>query len=188
MTMSEPGQTETLFRNIRNTPAFRQLIPQEAGVSWPLASRRDGKPYATFAFFPIGVAERGPGPRVLGAPFASMTMNWDTGRVVEYRDLGYDRDYERPAEPVGTFPHDGVKGMSRSEYLEQRSELFSLYDELFRRLGAGEPIEGPWVERFQTLLGRLVEPGLVPHLRQLSKGFVDRFLAGAADPVSTTGE
>src|SRR3712207_2891537 len=38
------SRTEALLREVRQTPLFRQLVPMEAGIGWPIPVRRvDGE-------------------------------------------------------------------------------------------------------------------------------------------------
>jgi hypothetical protein len=184
-TSMAPPRTETLMRELRGTPLFRQLVPMEAGIGWPIPVRKgDGVPMvclrlARFGFRPT--AERGKGA-VLYPPFATVTLRWDTGRPVEYVDLGYSRPWppDPDPQPVGTFPHEAVRG-SRGAYLADRRRLLACYDELFDRLARREGFDAAWVEEFGGLLRRLVEPGLEPYYRILGPSFFDRFLGPAAD-------
>lgn len=173
----DTSRTAGLMREIRRTPAFRQLVPLEAAIGWPLASRRRGRAYATLPFFGVP-ARRGEGGAPLYPPFAAMTLEWRTGRVVAYRYLDYERLWEPPKGPVGTFPHPAVSKLRRSEYLERREDLLRLYDELFEKLESGDVFTEEWVQRFSDLLGTLMEPSLQPFYRVLAPGFVDRFAGG----------
>ena len=172
---STNSRTATLMDEIRRTPAFRQLVPQEAGVGWPLPLRRQGTTYLTLPFFGMPPSS-GAGSTPLYPPFAAMTLEWRTGRVVAYRHFGFERPWEAPDGPVGTFPHDAVRGLRRSEYLERRADLLALYDQLFERLEQGTAFDDAWAARFSELLGTLMEPGLLPFYRTLAPGFVGRFL------------
>jgi hypothetical protein len=163
------------MRNVRRTPAFRQAVPQEAGVGWPLPSRRDGKAYLTLPFF--GMPPRADAGSIpLFAPFAAMTLEWRTGTLVAYRDLRYERLWEPIEDPVGTFPHEAVARLRRSEYLERRGQLLAMYDELLDTLAAGGSFDAAWSARFSELLRTLMEPALVPYYGALAPKFIDRWL------------
>ena len=163
-------------------PLFRQLVPMEAGVGWPIPVRRlDGAgarrvylKLPLYGYRPTPVRGQG---AVLYPPFAVVTLRWDTGRPVEYVDLSYSQPWPvdpRP-EPVGTFPHDAVRG-SRRQYLDDRARLLRHYDEMADRLADGTGFSADWIESFAALLSRLVEPGLLPYYRLLGRTFYERFL------------
>jgi hypothetical protein len=170
-------RTETRMRELRTMPLFRQLVPMEAGVGWPIPVRRDGCVYMRlplFGFRPL--PERGAGVQ-LYPPFAMITVEWRTGRPVEYVDLRFSRPWpvEERTGPVGTFPHEGAADSPRA-YEADRDALLERYDELFERLELGDPIPSEWAEDFGDRLGRLVEPALLPYFRILGEQFYTRFL------------
>lgn len=46
-----PSKTERLMSLIRKTPLFRQLVPQEAGIGWPIPYLRANKTCVILPFF-----------------------------------------------------------------------------------------------------------------------------------------
>lgn len=177
------SRTAALMRAVRQLPAFRQLIPQEAGVGWPLPLRRDRQVYLILPFF--GLAPGLPGePRALFPPFASMTFAWANGRLVEYTDLRFRNPWPegRWDEQAGLFPHPAVAGLSARQYADQRDELLALYDELFDRLASGAAFSTSFTAEFSRRLRLLVEPELLPFYRSLAPRFFERFLDTAATP------
>jgi len=181
------SQTGTLLHEVRQMPLFRQLVPMEAGIGWPIPVRKlDGegrrRVYLRLPMYGYRpTPERGQGA-ILYPPFAVVTLRWDTGRPVEYLDLAYTQPWPVSAhpEPVGTFPHDAVRG-SRGNYIADRERLLWLYDEMAEYLQAGQGFSADWIESFSGLLRRLVEPGLLPYYRILGGKFYDRFLHPALD-------
>jgi hypothetical protein len=108
-----------------------------------------------------------------------LTLEWSNSRVVAYRDFRYDPPWEIADGPVGRFPHDAVRSLRRSEYLERRERLLELYDALFESLAGADPGAGAWEGEFAQLFALLLEPGLEPYYRQLSPRFTARFLDGS---------
>jgi hypothetical protein len=88
-TISKTGEsrTATLLHSIRRTPLFRQLIPQEAGISWPwpLPSRRNGRAFATLPFFGLSHRRDESAGWDLHPPFATMTFDWANGKAIPLR-------------------------------------------------------------------------------------------------------
>jgi hypothetical protein len=161
---------------VRRSPVFRQLIPQEAVTGWPLPNRRDDSTYVTLPFHRMSRRGGETGQWDLYPPFATLSFDWGDGRLVAYRDLAYDRPWEPPEGPVGTFPHSSETA-SKRRYLERRAELLVAYDELFQKLATADTFENAWITRFGALLGELMEPSLKPFYRALAPKFVDRFLS-----------
>jgi hypothetical protein len=175
--METKSKTEELMKDIRQHPIYRQLVPMEAGVGWPIPLRKEGKVYVTLPFFGM---TRTPekGKTILSPPFAALTLSYPHQVVVEYVNLRFRNPLpELPWEgQVGTFPHPAVAQMKVSEYLEKRSELLAMYDEMLDKLAKGATFAPEWEARFKALLNLLMEPSLEPYYRALSPKFFDHFL------------
>lgn len=174
-------RSEALCREFRRTRAFRQLVPMEAGIGWPLPVPvvQDGAPHV-YARLPLFVLRPDPaGGADLFPPFATAVLNWSTRRLVEYTDLRFKEPHRSRAEwsrPVGRFPHPGVAGLTTGAYRDLRTRLFHLYDELFDGLARGRQPGSEWDGQFGSLLSLLIEPSLTPYYRQLAPNFLRRHL------------
>lgn len=183
------SRTEQLTRDIRKTALFRQQVPQEAGVGWPMPFRRqDGRVYVTLLFFGY-VPDRAARATKIFPPLAVITVDWERWRAVEYLDLRYRHPWpdDQCEEQVGVYPHPAVAELSVAEYRKLRSELFGAYDELLEHLVSGTAFPPDLVARFGEQLRVLMEPGLEPYYRLLSPSFFGRFLP-ARDPADVEGE
>jgi len=175
------GRTARLMSDIRRTPIFHQLIPQEAGVGWPIPLLRAGRPYVKLPFFGFSrdhLRRR----TLLFPPFATITLDWRNGKPVEYASLRFRGLWpeEVAARPAGAFPHPAVADMPKGRYLAARDELLSSYDELFAMMESGRRPAPEWAARFGSSLRLLVEPSLAPFYRQLGPKFYETFYAAAA--------
>jgi hypothetical protein len=161
----------------------------EAGIGWPIPIQRrhpDDDPAAPprmylklvcFRYERASGEERETATAVVYPPHTTITLDWKTGRPVEYVDLNYlnpapELDWK---ERVGTFPHEAVQGPT-SKYLADKARLFELYDALSAALEAGSAPPPDWQDEFSGLLSRLIEPGLVPYYRAIAPKFCERFL------------
>ncbi|MEV0937416.1 hypothetical protein ACIBMX_46405 [Streptomyces phaeochromogenes] len=175
-------RSEALSRELRRSPLFHQLVPMESGIGWPLPVPvlQDGVP-RVYMRLPLFVLRPDPaGGADLFPPFATVTLDWATGRLVEYTDLRFKEPHRSRAQwskPVGRFPHPAVEGLTTAAYRELRTHLFGLYDELFHELGRGRQPDDGWAGQFGQLLGRLLEPSLTPYYRQLAPKFLRRHLS-----------
>lgn len=181
----DPGvpRSESLCRTLRRSRLFHELVPMESGIGWPLPVPvvQDGEP-RVFMRLPLFVLRPDPaGGADLFPPFATVTLDWATGRLVEYTDLRF-KEPHRPrtqwSEPVGRFPHPAVEVLTTAGYRNARTRLFGLYDELLDELASGRQPGGDWSEQFDELFGRLLEPSLMPYYRQLAPKFLGRHLPG----------
>jgi hypothetical protein len=179
--MAQIITTEQAMENLRKMPIFRQLVPQEAGIGWPIPLRKEQngvcRVYVTFPLF--GQASRvEQGETVLFPPFATLTLDWATQVPVEYVSLRFHNPWpeEQWEGEIGTFPHAAIVHMTAGEYKAKRGELLALYDEMFELLAQKQPFPAAWIARFSELLRLLIEPALEPYYRVLAPKFFERFL------------
>ena len=178
------SRTGQLHHELRRMPLFRQLAPMEAGIGWPIPVRhRPGWRGHTSIYVRIplfGFGSRA-GQTRLYPPFAIITLAWPAPgrrpRPLEYADLRFTRKWAKSGtpEPVGTFPHDAVRG-TVADYLTARGRLFELYDEMMDALQEEKPFTEPSYGEFRSLLRTLMEPSLESYYRELAPGFCREFL------------
>lgn len=160
------SRTARLLQEVRRTALFRARVPMEAGIGWPIPDERHG---VVRLVLPIFGMHRADGRTMLYAPFARVTVDYNSGVPVEHVAI---RPPEVRPEPVGVFPHEAVRG-SAGQYRCDRARLLELYDELADALASGTVFDD---REFADLLGRLVEPGLLPYFRRSGSDFYQRFL------------
>lgn len=170
------GKTEQLMQDIRKTPIFRQLIPMEAQIGWPIPLRREGKVYVTLPFF--GASTKTPGKTILFPPFAKMTLEWSTLLIVEYVNFRFQNPFSEVKweQPIGTFPHPAVTNMTVEEYQAKRHELLIMYDEMLEHLLKGQNLSPDWNRKFSQILRLMMEPDLETYYQALGAKFFGRFL------------
>jgi hypothetical protein len=174
---TEPrSRTEQFLQAFRRMPLVRQVIPQEAGIGWPLPRRKDGKLYVIWPFYGFAPTARA-GHTDLFPVFATVTVDWGTKSVVEFVDFRYagrlPRD-ERP-RPVGQFPHPAVAGFTVGEYRKAKGDLLALYDRLFEVLAAGGEFDPAFLTQFGELFARMLEPAFEQQYREIAAPFMSRF-------------
>jgi hypothetical protein len=177
-TRSEPrSRVEQFLLALPRMPVFRQLIPQEAGIGWPLPRRKkeDGRLYVTIPFY--GFRRAKDGKTDLFPLFATITVDWSTKIVVEYADLQYTGLCPRSDEPrsVGRFPHEAVSDLTVAQYRQAKSDLLAHYDQMLESLAAGAGVDAAFAARFSALFSKLLEPALEEQYRALAGKFVERF-------------
>ena len=175
-------KTEKLLKNVRKSPLFMQLIPQEAGIGLPIPLRKkigeEMKVYAILPCFGFNPVEKG--KTELFPPFAKITLQWSNQVPVEYVNLRFsDPAPELQLQwsgEIGTYPHDAVAGMTIGEYKAKRRELMQMYDEMFTALEDNSSLSQEWKQQFSNLFSTLIEPSLIPYYRVFGAKFCDRFL------------
>ncbi|OLE96333.1 MAG: hypothetical protein AUG75_21730 [Cyanobacteria bacterium 13_1_20CM_4_61_6] len=176
-----------LMDDIRKTPIFRQLIPQEAGIGWPIPLRRNEQVFVTLPFFCFSYKPQNK-ETTLYPPFATITLNWSSQVPVEYVNLRFrnpwpEGDWQKPA---GIFPHLAVAKLSVKQYQDVRNELLSMYDVLLDALSRNEVLAPEWKTAFSLLLRTLVEPSLEQYYRALGQKFFATFLPPLTETILTT--
>ncbi|MBU2667171.1 hypothetical protein KOI35_27050 [Actinoplanes bogorensis] len=177
------ARTVQIIRQIRASPAFRQVSPPHTAVSWPVAVRHrpawDGAPAAVFLrALLFGFRDRPGGGADLYPPFAVVTVHWPTGRIAELTEVRYARVWPHAGRrPIGRFPHDGL-APTMTAYRADRDRLFGHYDTVFGSLGDGPALDDGTAGEFAELLRRMAEPELLPFYRAIGPGFTQRFLGG----------
>jgi hypothetical protein len=177
-TAPEPrSRTEQFVLALRRMPLVRQLVPQEAGIGWPLPRRRDGRLFVLWPFYGFA-PDRSTGRTNLFPIFATLTIDWATKVPVEYVDLVYSGLCPRQEAPVpvGQFPHPAVAKMTVAQYQEAKARLLALYDQLFDTLAASGTFTPEFAREFGDLFVRLLEPSLESQYRELGGPFVTHFL------------
>lgn len=187
--MENRNSIEDLIQHIRKMPLFRQLVPQEAGIGWPIPLRKAGKVYVTFPCFGFArTAEQG--KTALYPPFALLTVTWTNWIPVEYVNLRFRNPWPEGQweGQVGEFPHEAVAHLTVSQYREQRHALLGMYDEMLDRLAQGSSFDPAWEARFGHLLRLLMEPSLEPYYRVLGSKFFAHFLSTDEQGERSTGQ
>jgi hypothetical protein len=170
-------RTQLLARQTRHSGVGRAVVPMEAGTGFPVPFRSNERAYIIFPFF--GTAGRvREGETVFFAPSVLITVDWKTGRPVEYIDCRFRSSWTHVdfTQPIGTFPHPAVAHFTRSEYEEKRQMLFGLYDQLFNSLTEGGDLSQSWYQQFSESFRTLLEPSLEPFYRALAPKFCEQFL------------
>lgn len=170
------SKTEKLLQNIRKTPLFMQLIPQEAGIGLPIPLRRNQKVYAILPCFGFKPIEKG--KTILFPPIAKVTVQWSNQLPVKYVNLKFDNPASELqwSGEIGIYPHDAVAGMTIGEYKAKRRELLQMYDEMFTALENSSGLSSDFKQEFSELFSTLLEPPLIPYYRVFGTKFCERFL------------
>lgn len=177
--MQDKPRMVDVLNTIRQTTIFRELIPQESGIGWPLPLRKSGGIYVTLPFYGYEYNKE-KNQTALFPPFATLTINWQNQVPVEYVNLRFRNPWPEGnwEEQAGIFPHPAAAHLSVSQYEQKRKELLTMYDDILVTLAQGGIFTAEWKAAFRDLLRTLMEPGLEPFYRALAPKFFDHFLSG----------
>ena len=174
------SRMKQLLQLVRKSPLANQVLPLEAQEGLPVPHRPgDGRVYAILTYYgkaAVSVGGQRQGLDLFG-PLATITADWQNGRIVEFVDLCYrnGRPLESLREPVGRFPHPALAGVDVAGYEAMYHELLDLCDLMFDGLVAGNHLPVAPLERFAELFSRLAEPCFADHYRTLAPRFCQRF-------------
>lgn len=177
-------QIKTFIEEIPKTPIYRQVIPMEAQIGWPIPSRRKKRVYVTFPFFSLEHIPTNQESK-LYPPFATFTYDWTTQTIVEYVSLRYSnlwQDIDWTVSP-GSFPHSAVAEFSIGQYHDLLTKLLTMYDHLLEMLSRNKALTPDWKTEFSLLLRILMEPSLETFYRTLGPNFFETFLPYLKTPV-----
>jgi hypothetical protein len=168
---SEPS-IEELFKRFRNSPCGASLIPMEAELSLPVASRTNEGHFVTALILRTRERDDGPG-RVLLAPLGGVTLRYPDGLLARYDDFRFANPLQskgvKPGDPIGFFPHPTIAAITPKKYLEYRRVL--------SQKTLGLLAEAEFDDDLKRLWGLLMEPALAPYYWLISPPYLRRFLA-----------
>jgi hypothetical protein len=187
------SRTKQLMTELRHTSWFRDLVPVEASMSWPVPFLGDNNTiYVTFMLFGTaamqsrqrqeGVSQTNVESKAyvtaLFPPFAGVTVNWLNGQLVDYTHYRFRSKWKTVNfdQPIGIFPHPEVAEMPRALYLAMRDQLCFFYDRLLDDLYLGVEPPSQWVNDVQCVLNLMIEPALKSFYKELAPQFYAEFM------------
>jgi len=170
------SRIEELYIRTRNHPISRHLIPLESTFSYPVPSLRDNHAYLRFMVYQRGRAPKNQ-PRPVYRPYIHLSIEYPSGRVVEYADLRFTEGApESPtAELVGQGPSRAAASLDFSEVIALRADLYTAIESVIPLIGHVElaPAEAACVVAVRDLYAALIEPCLVPFYESLAPFFFE---------------
>lgn len=175
-TENNDTKVEQLIKYIRKTSLYKQVVPMETAVGWPMPILKEGEVYVMLPFYALSAREKG--KTNIYPPLCTITVKWSTKSVVEYVNLRYSNSLPGANwdKEAGSFPHEAIYKMTVREYKYAKKELMGLYDIMLENLNKETALTAPQETRFKELLKTLMEPGLIPYYRSLNKEFFNRYL------------
>ncbi len=157
------------INNINKSELRRKLIPMEMASGWPSISIKNGQICIMIPYYRTQPSNEG---KVLIFPIAyTMTFTWPSAKMVEFKTLRFQKEFANIdyKKPVGTFKHDAVKNLTKSEYIDKRDTLFSLYDEILTCIIDKKEFtrEQEMKDSFKVLM----EPSLYPMYMEIANKF-----------------
>ncbi len=173
----KPSKIKSIMDGLRKTAFYRQIVPMETGIGWPIPLRKDGQVYVILPLFGVHPAKDRT-KTALYPPFATITLEWKTQNLVEYVDLRFRTNWPKEIweKPAGYFPASETSTMTVGEYKDKREKILNIYDEMFNLLADNRPFESGFNEEFSELLQLLMEPCLEKYYRMLAPKFFNHFL------------
>lgn len=170
------SKIEAFMKAVRNSTIGRQVIPMETITGWPIVMRKDGKVYVKLIYF--GIEQKEKGKTLLYPPLVSIMAEFDTVRIVQYKDLRFEENFKGTnwSEACGKFPHTAVVGMKVKEYKQYKNDLLDLYDEMIEKMKKGDEFSEAWEKNFSILLSTMIEEPLINYYKICGEKFFNRFI------------
>lgn len=159
------SRIEELFIQTRNHPVCGYLIPLESVLSYPIPVIESGQIFLKFLVYQRGWAPRG-SRRPVHPPHAKITIEYPSGRFIEYKDL----KNESTIETIGEYPHDTISKLSVDEIIDLQETFYLVTEYLIPMLNRSPENEEErgYVTRYKELANLLIEPGLRPYYQELN--------------------
>ena len=159
------SRVEELYIQTRNHPVWSYLIPLESILAYPIPVLENNIVYLKFIVYQRGWSPSGT-PRPLYPPHANLTIEYPTGRLIDYADISH----KVSSDPVGEYPHAAIASLSVKEMLAKKSDFYSLTESLIPLLGRSpeNQEERDTIQKYKELANTLFEPGLRPFYRELN--------------------
>lgn len=166
-----------LFGNLREHPAYARAIPLEAALSLPLPAVHRGKVYLYFFAYRVERPTSSEPQTSLTRVLARFCMDYETGRVVEYLDMGLElnRSYVSPARERQETPRTASEGLAARDIVAHEDRFFEVTDSILRLVGRMDlvPEEREVVKEYRRLVDLLIHPDVLSLFRGVSPHFWD---------------
>lgn len=160
------SKIEELQRKIRNHPIYEHLIPLESTLSLPVPLARDGYIYLRFLVYQIGHVPKGQ-PRPIYRPVVRLTVEYPSGRFVEYSDLSFVED--APRNPEGEqIGYALASSLDYDQVIAKRAALLAALEQLIHTITEPGWASQDSTTNWQELWYDLVEPALQPYYQALN--------------------
>lgn len=164
---------EKLMSEVNRGHFRRSSIPMELASGWPCIHYKGKCLCMTLPYFYRKTTESGV---ALYPLYCTVTVPLENAeRIMDFTIFPLQRDCGNInfSQPVGSFPHEILRGVTRTEYKQMCNELFSYYDELIVSIKSGNPFT--LEDEMAELMSRLMEPSHYEQYQRIDKRFFSRF-------------
>lgn len=169
--------TQKLIKELCESAVARQVIPMGYTPGLPLACLLNGYLCLKIPFLRYKVTGKVDATLVY-APRFVMTVKVPEGLIVGIEDLTFNPSFDGVdfSRPIGTFRHETIRHLNRTQYGEERAHLLGLYDELIDCLDGEKEFAPESDAELRRLASLLTEPCMKPFCRTIDKNFHDKYL------------
>ena len=176
--MEKQIKVEEMIQNMKRSPFLLQCgIPLGYVAGLPIMQIRKERLCMLIPFLKYKVT--GQVDKTLVYPIRyTVTMVLPEEQIIEYQDLAYQKTFSKVnfSEPIGTFRHDAVKHLNKTEYRALLSELWGLYDKMICMLLENTEYSVADDQRIRQLMMQLTEPSLFPIYKALDEDFYNKYM------------
>lgn len=165
-----------MISTVKNSSVGRAMIPIEAITKWPIPFFYKDKVYIKLLFFIT--AKQEVGKIAIYPPCIEVTLDYQTGNIVGMNKVKHDPRYGdlEMKEVIGTFPHEAIRTLKKSDYLQMQDELIELISHLIQSSLEKQNMEESVSHRLSDLLNLLLEPCLIEYYRKANDKFIQSFI------------
>ncbi len=155
-TSSETPRLKLVIQELERSSLARQLFPENARLAWPAPFVANNRVYLKFPIFfrkeKLDVA--GNLLVQIFAPYATISCDWHSRRIVEYCDLRLRSQKQSPKCSVWQAPC--LEAIVRHN--DNTSALFRIYQEMLDALELGSELPPFVLSEFKSLLKAIIPP------------------------------
>ena len=167
----------SLYKGLRKRDEVRALIPMGYVPGMPMLAVKNEYLMVIVPF--LKYKTTGTVDRTLVFPVKYvMEFALPESTLTAFRDLAYEEQFAKVDfnKGIGFFRHEEIKNFSKEEYQNLREETLAQLDKLCAFLIENTSYTQQDDHKLSDLLGKIVEPSLMPFYKVLDNDFFNKYL------------
>ncbi len=172
---------QEFLKGINTNDVVRRNIPMGRGMGYPVL-KIVGERLLISVFYYRSILHP-EDKTLLMPPEYMLTFDYPSGKLVSFENLRLHSQYSSVNfdKPVGTFRHEAIRHLNKTEYRDKKEQLFAAVDRLIAHLGGEGEFHSQDEKELAELYGMMTEPCLHPFYRALSPQFYARYIEKKED-------
>lgn len=172
---------QEFLKGINTNDVVRRNIPMGRGMGFPMLKIVGERLLVSVFYYR---SELHPEDKtLLMPPEYILTFDYPSGKLVSFENLRLHPQYSSVNfdKPLGTFRHQAIQHLNKTEYKEKKEQLYNVVNKLIAYLGGEGEFQEEDEKALADLYGMMTEPPLHPFYRVLSPQFYARYIEKKED-------